>query len=459
MSMEQETTFRIATLSPVRTPISSNSEQRAAHALKEETGGLGIPPSESLLGASDTLKAFPWPWANGYGTLDHDNLPEFFQPFECYTVDTSACSDASESMAQLTKAWSGTVDCCQLYLYDDTIALLQLDISLPSNLPAIHQALLSGELDKTLSNLASDIYNLCLYPLFHEYCLNFRSRFGSRQQQNEHQLRDPNQLQVFKDVTFDRQHAPPSHVLWTGRYAAIAPSVLTTSLGEALHEWASFPGTREQLGEKGHYVGSGNILITGGSSAAVRDDWLRGLSLCQFYNAILFIYGSILKSSYSQLTDLLGARRTRNRELNRLMKDVTLSLDHLEFTRLEFNEARVGVQGERARIVEDTCAAWKLDNLIASALERTDLIRSRIARLLDARKSRVDKTVELILAGIGGVALVDLFISLTTAARDLREDDIPGLLDAFLWLPPDGSIGLSSLLLILVFAYIYLAKR
>ncbi|RBW49972.1 hypothetical protein [Marinobacter sp. F3R11] len=456
--MNSKTTIRIATLSPVRSPISANSEQRAATALDSTLSGA----SESnipLLPATDALCSFEWPWTNGYGTLAHDSLPKFFQPFDCYDINTSDLPDQSENLGRITKDWSGEIEACQLFLYDDTIALLRLDVLIRVDDPTLDDLIASGSLDRTLSDGTGDIYRTLIYPSFQVYCKEFPRRFGKNKSTPEQELRDPNQLTVFKDVRFDSNTAPDNHVLWTGRCIVISPDELSHPIGEKLRHWVSYSGSIEDLSHQRHYVGSGNILVVDEEPEANRQDWFRGLSICQYYNAILFIYGSILKSSYSQLTDMLGARRTRNSELNRLMGDITLSLDHLEFTRLEFNEARVGVQGDRTDIVEDTCAAWKLDKLITGTLERTDLIRSRIARLLDARKSRVDKTVELILAGIGGVALVELFISLTTTARSLPIDDFPGILDIFLWLPPNGAIALSSLLLLMIFIYIYLAKR
>ena len=91
--------LKVRTLSPVRSPISADSERRAADTLKQmaeagsSAGGL-----VNLLAETDTLSSFEWPWANGYGTLEHDNLPAFFQPFACYSVamgDVSLPSDSS----------------------------------------------------------------------------------------------------------------------------------------------------------------------------------------------------------------------------------------------------------------------------------------------------------------------------------------------------------------------------
>ncbi|MBJ6136688.1 hypothetical protein [Marinobacter litoralis] len=453
--MTHKTTLRIATLSPVRSPISANSEHRAAKALQ---GGSGE-ARRRLLPASDALLPFDWPWANGYGTLAHDSLPVFFQPFDCYEIDHAAARERSENLARICDDWNGEIESCQLFLYDDTVALLRLDVMIQVDEATLATLVETGQLDRTLSDAAGDVYGALIYPAFQTYCREFSSRFGKSKAGDEQQLRDPNKLTVFKDVEFREATAPASHVLWTGRSIVASPDELDQPVGELLRQWASYAGSLDDLKQARHYVGSGNILVVSDQPQDCRDDWFRGLSICQFYNAILFIYGAILKSSYSQLTDLLGAKRARNGELNRLMANITVSLDHLEFSRLEFKEARAGVQANRARIVEDTCAAWQLDTLISSALERTDLIRSRIARLLEARKSRVDKTVELILAGIGGVALVELFISLTTASRNLPRDDFPGILDVFLWLPPNGAIALSSALLVTIFIYIYLAKR
>jgi hypothetical protein len=453
--MDTQHSVRIHTLSPVRSPISAHSEQREAAAqqgLTADIDGAGILP------ASESLKPFPWPWANGYGTLAHDSLPVFFQPLGCYHVEIPDDVHWSENLTRILSLWSGRIDTCQLILYDDTVALLRLDVVIEVSEATLAAIVLSGDLDGTLSDSARDIYQRLIYPEFQRYCRQFP---GSRTEPGPRtdQLKNPNRLEVFKDIRFEEATGSDSYVLWTGRYILLPRPALDTPLGEQLCQWASYGGSQSELLESRHHVGSGNILVLSDDPEACRSDWFRGLSLCQFYNAILSIYGGILKSGYSQLTELIGTRRGNSRKLNTLMADITRSLDHLEFTRLEFNDARVGVQAERARIVEDTCTAWKLDNMIGSALERTNLIRSRIARLLEERRTQLNRSVELILSGIGGVALIDLFISLTMASRNLEEDAIPGLLDAFRWLPPDGSIAVSSTILVLVSIYVYLAKR
>lgn len=415
-------------------------------------------PASGILPVSDALEPFRWPWANGYGTLDHDNLPVFFQPIGCYQIRLSDDLGWPENLTRLLSRWCGRIESCQLILYDDTVALLRLDVVIEVAEATLGAIIQSGELDGTLSEAAGDIYRQLIFPEFQRYCDQFRGGRTTLEPPLD-QLRNPNRLEVFRDVRFADGSRSDGYVLWTGRYILLSRQQLDSPLGESLCQWVSCPGSQQTLVESGHYVGSGNILILSDDPAACRDDWFRGLSVCQLYNAILSIYGGILKSSYSQLTDLIGAKRGKGRRLNSLMADITRSLDHLEFTRLEFSEARVGVQAERARIVEDTCTAWKLDNIIDSALERTNLIRSRIARLLEVRRTELNRSVELILSGIGGVALIDLFLSLTTASRSLEPDAIPGLLDAFRWLQPDGSIALSSAILAMVSLYVYLAKR
>lgn len=445
----------IRTLSPVRSPISADSERRAAEALKD---GFASSGGQRILPDSTTMEPFEWPWSTGYGTLDHDNLPAFFRPFGCYhvTVSESVCPEA---LLSFFKEHSGEIATCSLYLYDDTVALLQMDVVFQTGTDHSGALLESDLLDRALSDCAANIYRAIIYPEFCRYAASFDKKVLRHQKPPENGLRDPNKLTVFRDVAFTAGTAPDSYVLWTGRYIVVPPTALDDSAGDSLRRWVSYPGAKADLLEERQFVGSGNILVLSEYPVAEAESWFRGLAVCQLYNAILSIYGGILKSSYSELNDFGAKRSRKNKDLHRLMTDITRTLDHLEFTRLEFNEALVGMQAGRAKVVKAACEAWNLDGLIQGALERTDLIRSKISRLLEARKSELNRSVELILAGIGGVALIDLFISLTTASRDLGDDRVPGLLDVFLWLPPDGSIALSTLLLVAVSGYIYRAKR
>lgn len=457
--MDSPQLLKIRTLSPVRSPISADSERRAAEALLGHPAHYEVGASPpGIIPDSRALEEFEWPWANGYGTLAHDNLPVFFQPFSCYHVKIHE-DVCSENLLSLLKEHSGEVETCCLYLYDDTVALLQVDVVFEATAGNLGLLLESHELDRALSGFAKSLYQDMIYPEFRKYVSRFGKKSSRSLEPSLSRLRNPNELTVFRDVAFTRTKAPESYVLWTGRYIVASPDILDSALGDSLCRWVSYSGSKTALFEDRQIVGSGNILVLNDDPEAAGESWFRGLSICQYYNAILSIYGGVLKSSYSKLNEYVDAPRRKNQKLNTLMRDITRSLDHLEFTRLEFNDAVVGVQAERAKVVQVACDAWKLEELIGSALERTNLIRSKITRLLEARKSEQNRSVELILSGIGGVALIDLFISLTTASRDLREDDIPGILDAFLWLQPDGSIALSTALLVLISAYIYHAKR
>lgn len=448
----------VRTLSPVRSPISADSERRAADVLRQKSAPeAALYDSGKLLAESPSVESFQWPWANGYGTLEHDNLPAFFQPFACYSIRTQDVS-LPPDVSKLLIDNDGSIERCCLYLYDDTVALLQLEVTFQASEVQLCDLLRGRNLDGALSTLAKLIYEKAIYPAFHTYASEYGKNKPAGSTDSSGYLRDPKKLTVFRDVSFVSEEPPESYVLWTGRYVLAQPDTLNGPVGDSLRIWASYAGSNEELLRERQFVGSGNILAVADDVEPQADNWLRGLSICQLYNAILSIYGGILKSSYSELNDYASSRR-RSKELYRLMSDITRTLDHLEFTRLEFNEAIIGVQAERANVVRAAYRAWNLEELINSAVERTSLIRSKISRLLEARKTELNRSVELILAGIGGVAVIDLFISLTTASRSLDQDDIPGVLDVFEWLQPDGSIALSTTILVLISVYIYIAKR
>jgi len=453
--MDSQNCLRVRTLSPVRSPVSADSERRAAESIRAESTNRKCP---QLLPDNEALEKFDWPWRNGYGTLDCDNLPVFFQPFECYSIKVGI-DDISSGLGEILDSFYGEIDKCALYLYDDTVSLLQLDVVFYDSGNNVGHLFENDRLDDALSESAKLVYQRIVYPAYKKYFLSFGGGSLKSSRLESYGFKDPKKLSIFRDVVFDLECPPDSYVLWTGRYIVAPPAVLESELGESLCRWVSYQGAIKDFLEGSQFVSSGNIISFSEDQDRSGDNWLRGLLICQYYNSILYIYSGILKSSYSQLDECLGLLNKKKRSIGVLMEDITCSLDHLEFTRLEFNEALVGVQSERAVVVSKACEAWKMEQLIASSLERTDLIRSRISRLVEARKHSLNRSVELILSIIGGVSLVDLVLSLSTASRDLDDDGIPGLLDIFGWLQPDTSILFSTLTLLAVSAYIYIAKR
>ena len=316
--MKSPQRLTVRTLSPIRSPISADSERRAAEAVLGESKSL---EGRKIMPDSERLEAFEWPWRNGYGTLDHDNLPVFFQPLACFdvSVDLSACP---ENLLEIFEDYSGEIEKCCLYLYDDTVALLQLDVIMAGRTETLGDLLESKRLDRALSECAKSLYKDIIYPEFRSYA----NRFGKKGRRVERRLdsplsdlKNPNELTVFKDVSFTKEEAPDSYVLWTGRYIAIPPETLDYELGDSLCSWASYSGTKAALLEKREFVGSGNILALSDDPANDSENWFRGLSICQLYNAILSIYGGILKSSYSQLNEFSGTGLKKRKELHVLM--------------------------------------------------------------------------------------------------------------------------------------------
>lgn len=457
--MPTDTPLIIRTLTPLRAPLSTESELRASASLSPDADPDA---SQGFLDQIFTrqLSAEPVAWSNGYGTISNDNLPVFFQPLCKRRLVLSNFAESTPHIQEFCAQYDATITACELYIFDDTISVLRLDVALPGcESASLQTALSDGTIDQSLSNLTTEIYDAVLFPEFCDYVAGFKALIQQKPDTLDLQLINPAQFKIFKDVSFKHGEKPAAtNVLWTGRTVIAGTTTRNTALGHALCNWAKCDEPFCQDTDAGHYIGSGNILVYSDDGEECEQDWLRTQLLCQYYNAILAVYSGILKRTYSNLT-VADSRRLSGKRLNRLLSDITRSLDHLSFTQLEFNDARVGTQGNRTKIVDDTCEAWRLEQLIDSAIQRASFIRERLNRMLEQQKAAVNRSVELILTAIGGVALIDLFITLTNSSRNLPEDTIPGVLDLFKQISPDGSISSAVAILILVSIYVYLAKR
>lgn len=456
--MDRTEKIKLNTITPVRSPIATESESRAA----DEAGGVhdevdGLPCVLKSLSDRGVLEFFEWPWHKGYGTLSHDNIPKYFLPIACYRININNKKIISniEGSTGISKE---DVNCCNVYLYDDTVALLQVDFVFNVEDEQAIERLRRPCFDQSVSDFSRILYNDFIYPEFQyleDFFTNSKKNFCSFP---PIKLKNPENFSIFRDVTFSKGSAPRPYVLWTGRCMVVHRNLMNSELGDVLCDWVSFSGSKEDLLSCGHAIGSGSILVVANDLDAKQDDWLRGLLVCQFYNAFLSVYGGILKSNYSLINDYFGKSVMKKKDLSILMKKITKSLDHLEFSRLEFKDMVVGVQAGRELVVGQVCDKWKIYSVLDGVIERAGLIRSRIDRLILAQSNKVNRSVEAILFGIGGVAVVDLCLSLIIASKELGKDRFPGLLDAVSIMDPDGSLLISSGFLLLMAIYIYRAK-
>jgi hypothetical protein len=258
----------------------------------------------------------------------------------------------------------------------------------------------------------------------------------------------PDKFRIFNDISFEPIDNDHQGVMWTGRII-FNHKEHSDSLLDTLRTWV---GLEESEELDGFYLGSGNILVLDNQSA---DDWYRVQLVCQCYNAILYLLNTKLKQTYAEITERDELGSGSRRELSLTLSRTQRSLEHIEFCSLEFNDARIGTQASRRKLMSHFCEAWSLEELQELTIQRANLISVRIDSILGEQQAKINRTVEYLLSGIGCLAIVDLTISLISASDNLEQDDIPGVFDVFSSIPHDGSAWMSIAIVSLIFLYLY----
>ncbi len=444
----------ISTLSPIRSPLSVTSEYMA---YSQQTHDLTFPlqgKNWDHLFVKDGIFVRELNWDNGYGTIDNDILPPFFQPlfkrcFEKLLRQICPCE-----LDQLTKQFGFSLSRAELYIFDDTIALMRIDFSFDKPDDTCLMAQILSDMDLALSQFAKDAYCKVIFDLF-------RENIDSIVKINNTAVRftNPNKFPIFSDLNFSKMTVPSDElVLWTGRTLIVNEQNLSSQERRSLLDWAKCDEDNLQtFAQHAVYIGSGNALTFSNDSASICHHLLRALTVCQFYYAVQHTFGGILKSTLLDLSRLED--KSNISRATTLLHKMTKRLDHLDFIQLEFEDVKRGMQAERAFFLQHAITNWRIEELEQNALKRASLIRSRVERVKEKHQTKISRSIEMILAAIGGISIIDFVLSLSSNAENIRNDNIPGMIDFFGWLQPDITLWIASFIVIAIAFIVYHGKR
>ncbi|MCG6201083.1 hypothetical protein [Psychromonas antarctica] len=443
-----------STTTPVRTPINMQSESLSED-LKQAKLSLPLTGKSFDLLLSQQLLPDSLNWKYGYGNLDRDAIPETFQPILKRVVNLDDDHAVMEDIIKFTDKRGLKLQCAELYCFDNTLGLLRIDFALSSDTldSTALQRLDLSTIDQAFSVIAESIYQHVIYPNFLDALHPISSDLlGSA---GRVQCKDP----IYSDLDFKLRYNP-EHLLWTGRCLQVCSSSLSENAKNQFMTWAN---CAEKVffntGAFQMFIGSGNYLVFSDNIDTVAKDVFRATAIAQIYSAFMTIYGGVFKSTLRDLLKLEQKKGFKARMTDSLLTQTARRLELLNFLKLDFAEATRSIQGNRKELVDNFIASWQINELEKTTCERANFIRSRLERITEERKISQNRTIEMILVSIGGVAVIDFALNMSGNAAKLKNDNILGLVDLFRWLSPDVSLWSACALVVMATVYVYHGKK
>lgn len=318
-----------------------------------------------------------------YSTLEDDNAKSSFKPIiEIHVNVSDVWENLSSCLSEELGLWFKKDSFkCDIGLYDNTIGILEVYAQTENSIHelGIEKARKLDELTTLFCCEVVALFNKKLDKLINSLVEN----------QGKYSFYYPKKKFVaFSDV-INYIDSNADRVLWVGR-------TLFTESDASDHEFYNAWLDKELLGE--YSFNSGNSLVNSYFSI---DDVARSTVVCQYFNAALTIINVNL-DVINTLDDGFDKEYTK----------VSLMKSQVELFDIEEMSVKNGLQGKRREICNEIISAWHHDELKFLVRKRIELIGTRLEEVHAKKIRRYSSVMEALLAFIGAVTLVDVFVSL-----------------------------------------------
>ncbi|EEE36524.1 hypothetical protein RKLH11_357 [Rhodobacteraceae bacterium KLH11] len=394
-------------IAPFRTPFSSNSELRGEADNQDLLKGLkALAPLDEAFEINDV------DWVFGYGTTQHDHVPNFFRPFAILTPKKTPPDPA--------------VEACEIHIYDDGIGVMFLRWS-----NDICPRLVDSE--ELWTRLSTRFFAEIVKPVFDETIDVIEAQHNGAST-----FLKPSALILSTALT-----ELPKEPYWVAR-AVLSPTA--SVFGRDMLEWVySSPNTQPDP-EDFLFAGSGNSFLVSPEQdrPTLLSDFYRAMSFCQFYASLVERYQLLFRSDFRSLKEQKVGGIS-----HQLKDDVEARLDHLDFVNLQYERARAGFQGRRITLISTLLNAWGANAQLENTMGWATVLKKRLERDLQNRQIRQGRIIKALIAFVGGLSLLDLALILVNEASRHKDDGVPGLLDLVRNVPADFALYLAIIVLAL----------
>ena len=190
------------------------------------------------------------------------------------------------------------------------------------------------------------------------------------------------------------------------------------------------------------------------------------------WQALLFVqyYYAAFESLNTGLQRYIGASLSTlsKREIRSLSDTLREIHTFASMTAIEFDENILNLQSSRRSMALALSSRYHIESLIGAVSKKQEVLSDLINKLFEKSTRSYQQFVELILFSLGGLALIDLSISMSSyvksevgdPSRSPSQDNVWGVLDLIELIPPDVLLTASMLVLILMSGiYLFLQRN
>jgi hypothetical protein len=364
---------------------------------------------------------------------DEQLNPFFIQSLEAFKEN--------QKFIALTERLVYIESCCKIY--DNTIGVVEFDFELSYSEEEILPIL--DELQKFSNELMEDVLK--------RVYLNLLSPVFSRLQ-----LLDRDKKYIHSiELKTDEDICP----LWVNRSLFVSEQneLILQTLAE---KWLALSTENlnaciTELMTSGIYLGWGHNLFLEKTDLLKSKQAVDALHLCQYYNAVFDNLDNKLSTIIGE-TFLHHKVNKRTKLLNKKLNDI---LANTKLLLLQMNETQFNLQGFKQYYFLDLVEKWHLEKLKANLENKMQFCQEKVQEIYQQQTKKNQLITEIILFGIGGIALVDFFSSISqyaftilTSTKTINYEyiNIPGMLDLATHITPNGMIWSGFIFLFIIFA-------
>tara|TARA_R110002020_G_scaffold37705_6_gene113699 strand:+ start:433 stop:1794 length:1362 start_codon:yes stop_codon:yes gene_type:complete len=340
-----------------------------------------------------------------YSSLAEDSLPACARPF--LTLDFTNARRPGRTAENLT------VESCTVELYDNTIGVLQLLIEMqPDGEESLFRGIDPTDFDKEMSLLCTSQLSE-IYPSIgklgwivgHFAANNPTSSFLPQEK-----------FTIFANEDGDISGVQELTPRWVSRALIVPGKKPSSSDISFIRSWTHQPAlcgrthpSEDSCVEFDEATGQffvGNSIVCGQLKPLELSALASSFSLSNYFYTIADIVNS-------RLTEMISTSRMSTQgERMSMAKQHLATCSHLDYMECLFNDMWLGLQGHRKKVAVALFSAWEYGLLKKSIGSKRLILDREIAEAIESRRMRNERLVEVFLASIGGVALLDFCINL-----------------------------------------------